>query len=92
MRIALLADLHANREAVDACLRRLDALGHDRLVVLGDLVGYGADPAWVVDAVREAQSRGAIVVRGTRASGRDGRLCSNVGCDTTPLSRTRRLY
>ena len=64
MRIALLADLHANREAVDACLRRLDALGHDRLVVLGDLVGYGADPAWVVDAVREAQSRGAIVVRG----------------------------
>lgn len=64
MRIALLADLHANREAVAACLRRLDALGHDRLVVLGDLVGYGADPAWVVDAVRAAQSRGAFVVRG----------------------------
>ena len=64
MRIALLADLHANREAVEACLRRLDALGHDQLVVLGDLVGYGADPAWVVDAVREAQARGAVVVRG----------------------------
>ena len=64
MRIALLADLHANREAVEACLRKLDALGHDRLVVLGDLVGYGADPAWVVDACREAQARGAVVVRG----------------------------
>jgi diadenosine tetraphosphatase ApaH/serine/threonine PP2A family protein phosphatase len=64
MRIALLADLHANREAVEACLRRFDALGHDQLVVLGDLVGYGADPAWVVDAVRDAQSRGAIVLLG----------------------------
>lgn len=64
MRIALLADLHANREAVDACLRRLGKLGHDQLVLLGDLVGYGADPGWVVERAREAQSRGAIVVRG----------------------------
>ena len=64
MRIALLADLHANREATEACLRKLDRLGHDRLVLLGDLVGYGADPAWVVDCARGAQSRGAVVVLG----------------------------
>ena len=64
MRIALLADLHANRDAVEACLRKLDKAGHDQLVLLGDLVGYGPDPAWVVDFAREAQARGAIVVRG----------------------------
>lgn len=64
MRIALLADLHANRDAVEACLRKLDKAGHDQLVLLGDLVGYGPDPAWVVDFARDAQARGAIVVRG----------------------------
>jgi diadenosine tetraphosphatase ApaH/serine/threonine PP2A family protein phosphatase len=64
MRIALLADLHANREAVEACLARVRALGCDRIVLLGDLVGYGADPQWVVDCVRQLVAHGAIVVRG----------------------------
>lgn len=64
MRIALLADLHANREALEACLADARRLGADRLAFLGDLVGYGADPQWVVDRVREAVSDGAIAVRG----------------------------
>jgi diadenosine tetraphosphatase ApaH/serine/threonine PP2A family protein phosphatase len=64
MRVALFADIHANREALQACLddaRRLDA---ERLAFLGDLVGYGADPEWVVDRIREEIGRGAIAVRG----------------------------
>lgn len=64
MRIALLADLHANREAAEACLRKLGKRGYDQLVLLGDLVGYGADPAWMVDMARDAQARGAVVVLG----------------------------
>ena len=44
MRLALLADLHANREAAEACLSKLRRLGFDRAVLLGDIVGYGADP------------------------------------------------
>lgn len=64
MRIALLADLHANREATEACLAELARFGCDRHVFLGDLVGYGADPAWLVDTVREYVERGAIAVLG----------------------------
>ncbi len=64
MRIGLLADLHANREAVEACVEALEAAACQRWVVLGDLVGYGADPGWVVDWVRERVVQGAIAVLG----------------------------
>lgn len=64
MRIALLADLHANREATSACLAEVDRRGCARHVFLGDLVGYGADPGWVVDTVRERVEAGAVAVLG----------------------------
>ncbi|GAB2497593.1 metallophosphoesterase family protein [Pseudoxanthomonas sangjuensis] len=64
MRIALLADLHANREATEACLSALRGLGCTRFVFLGDLVGYGADPAWVVDTVRGFVAEGGACVLG----------------------------
>ncbi len=64
MRVALLADVHSNREALEACLDDVRRLGADRLVFLGDLVGYGADPEWVVARVREAVAAGALAVRG----------------------------
>lgn len=64
MRIALLADVHANREALQACLDDVRGQGAQQRVFLGDLVGYGADPQWVVDTVREEVARGAVVVRG----------------------------
>ncbi|MEJ1160759.1 metallophosphoesterase family protein [Prosthecomicrobium sp. N25] len=64
MRIGLLSDIHANREAFDACLEAVDEATCDRLVVLGDLVGYGPDPVYVLDRVRELAHRGALVVRG----------------------------
>jgi predicted phosphodiesterase len=64
MRLGILADIHANREALDACLARLEQENVDRLVILGDIVGYGADPAYCVDRVRELADAGAIVVRG----------------------------
>jgi diadenosine tetraphosphatase ApaH/serine/threonine PP2A family protein phosphatase len=64
MRIALLADVHANREALEACLEHVRRQGAERLAFLGDLVGYGADPQWVVDRVREQVARGAVAVLG----------------------------
>ncbi len=99
MRIALMSDIHANREAFEACFRDVQSRGFDRLVflvpcnsysfainafvetyrwhvsdapaarlyrkhlcskVLGDYVGYGADPVWVVDKVMELVAKGAI--------------------------------
>ena len=59
MRILLLSDIHANLEALSACLAVVPA--HDRIVNLGDVVGYGADPNPVVDLVR---SHDGQVVRG----------------------------
>jgi len=64
MRIALLSDIHANRQAFQACLAAADAAGAEQFVVLGDIVGYGADPAWCVEQVQRLQERGAVVVQG----------------------------
>ncbi len=52
MKIALLADIHGNLQALEACLEHAAAHGARRLVVLGDLVGYGGDPAAVVARIR----------------------------------------
>jgi diadenosine tetraphosphatase ApaH/serine/threonine PP2A family protein phosphatase len=64
MKLALLADLHANLEATVACLAHARERGAERLVFLGDLVGYGADPGPVVDLVAAEVARGAVGVRG----------------------------
>ena len=64
MLIALLADIHANREALAACLDDAERAGAGRYVFLGDLVGYGADPAWVIDQVAGMVEQGAVVLRG----------------------------
>ena len=64
MRLALLSDLHANRQALEACLSHARSQGVDRFAFLGDLVGYGADPAWVLDQVMALQAQGALVLQG----------------------------
>jgi len=64
MLIALLADIHGNREALTACLADAERVGAERYVFLGDLVGYGADPAWVVERVAEMVEAGAVAVFG----------------------------
>jgi diadenosine tetraphosphatase ApaH/serine/threonine PP2A family protein phosphatase len=52
MRYLVLSDIHGNIEALDAALGAATSLGFDRALVLGDLVGYGADPGSVIDRVR----------------------------------------
>ena len=52
MRIAVLSDLHANKEATDAVFAHLREQGVESLVCLGDIVGYGPDPEHCVDLVR----------------------------------------
>lgn len=64
MRIALLTDLHANREAFEAVLGHAAGQHVDRFALLGDFVGYGADPGWVVERARQMAQQGAIVVKG----------------------------
>lgn len=64
MRTAFLADIHANLEAMTACLADVAQRGVDRIVFLGDVVGYGADPGPCVDLVCRHVAEGALVVRG----------------------------
>lgn len=49
MRIAILSDIHGNCEALQAVLEDIDGSGADRLVSLGDNVGYGPDPQGVLE-------------------------------------------
>lgn len=52
MRYLVLTDIHANLEAIDACLADATVRGYDGALVLGDLVGYGADPDAVVERIQ----------------------------------------
>lgn len=70
MRHLILTDIHGNIDALEAVLR--DASGHyDEVVCCGDLVGYGASPAEVIEWVRQ---EAAFIVRGNhdRAIWEDG--------------------
>jgi diadenosine tetraphosphatase ApaH/serine/threonine PP2A family protein phosphatase len=64
VRLAIFADIHANRQAFSACLGAARGHGAERMVLLGDYVGYGADPEWSVDAVMGLVEAGALAVRG----------------------------
>ncbi|WCM90957.1 metallophosphoesterase family protein [Acidovorax sp. NCPPB 3576] len=64
MKIALLADIHANRHALDACLAHARAQGAEQFALLGDLVGYGGDPVAVVDQAMALAAEGAPCVLG----------------------------
>ena len=64
VRLAVFADIHANRQAFSACLEAARARGAERIICLGDIVGYGADPEWAVETVMDLVDDGAIAVRG----------------------------
>jgi predicted phosphodiesterase len=49
MRYLVVSDIHANLEALEAVMAAAGPLGFDRVLMLGDLVGYGADPNAVVE-------------------------------------------
>jgi diadenosine tetraphosphatase ApaH/serine/threonine PP2A family protein phosphatase len=66
--LAIFTDIHANRQAFAACLDAARARGAERIVCLGDYVGYGADPEWVVETVMGLVERGAVAVRGNHDS------------------------
>ncbi|MBE3134576.1 MAG: metallophosphoesterase family protein [Acidobacteria bacterium] len=62
MRYLVLSDIHANIQALDTVLAAAGSAGYDRVVVLGDLVGYGGNPEAVVERIRSLEP--VAIVRG----------------------------
>jgi len=60
-RIAVLADIHANADALEAVLHHADAEGASELVVLGDVIGYYYQPLRVLELLDPWEKR---VIRG----------------------------
>jgi diadenosine tetraphosphatase ApaH/serine/threonine PP2A family protein phosphatase len=52
MRTAIISDIHGNLEALEAVLASIQSEGSDRIICLGDIVGYGADPGPCVERIR----------------------------------------
>lgn len=71
MKYAILGDVHANLTALDAVLDAVDAAGVDRIVQVGDVVGYGSSPAECIERMRE---RRALVVKGNHDAACTGEL------------------
>lgn len=59
--VALLADVHANLPALESVLSELATEGINRILVTGDIVGYGPHPAECIDAL---QAAGAVCLQG----------------------------
>lgn len=53
MRYLVISDIHANLEAFDTVMAEAKQIGYDKVLLLGDLVGYGADPNAICERVRE---------------------------------------
>jgi predicted phosphodiesterase len=85
MRHLILSDIHANLTALDAALEA--AKGRwERVVCLGDVVGYGPDPNEAIDRVR---SLGAITIRGNHDKASSGLVDAE---DFNPIARAAVLW
>ena len=70
MRALILSDIHANIDALEAVLAAVSRETYDQLLVLGDLVGYGASPNEVVDRVFELSPD--VLIRGNHDKAASG--------------------
>lgn len=78
MKIAVLADIHSNLEALRACLAHAEREGAGSYAFLGDLVGYGADPVDCLGLLADYAGKGALLVRGNHDAAALGGLCENM--------------
>ncbi len=85
MRYLILSDIHANLTALDTALDA--AKGRwEKVVCLGDVVGYGPDPNEVIDRIREL---GAVTIRGNHDKAGSGLANAD---DFNPVARSVALW
>ena len=63
-RVAVLSDVHGNLAALEAVRKAVEREKPDAVIVAGDLVMNGPDPAGAVDAIRDMEASGATIVQG----------------------------
>ena len=63
-RLAVFSDVHGNLLALEAVRKAVRAAAPDAILVAGDLVMNGPEPAATVDALRELEAAGALIVQG----------------------------
>ncbi|HEX9746069.1 MAG TPA: metallophosphoesterase family protein, partial [bacterium] len=61
MKTAIISDIHSNISALTSVLSKIDSLKCDRIVCLGDIVGYAADPNECTSKIREVST---LTIRG----------------------------
>jgi predicted phosphodiesterase len=71
MKYLILSDIHSNKEAFGAVLSHVRRKHWDKVVFLGDLVGYGANPNQTVDMLRGLRPLAAI-------RGNHDKVCSGI--------------
>ncbi|WP_373049086.1 metallophosphoesterase family protein [Vulgatibacter sp.] len=71
MRIGIFSDVHSNIEALTAVREELEALGCDRLICLGDVVGYGASPN---ECARQIREMAAVTLLGNHDAAVAGKM------------------
>jgi predicted phosphodiesterase len=91
MRYLILSDVHANSEALSAVLSFVRRKHWDKAILLGDIVGYGANPNQAIDAVRSL--RPLVAIRGNHdkvCSGiEDGEMFNRVALQAALWTRQR---
>jgi putative phosphoesterase len=63
-KVAVLSDIHGNAVALEAVRKALKREKPDAILVCGDYLLHGPDPAGVIEGLRELESSGALVVQG----------------------------
>jgi predicted phosphodiesterase len=84
MRLAIISDIHANLEALQATLNNIDTDRADRIVCLGDIVGYNANPLECVNKIRNS---GALCVAGNH----DRAVCGQITTEEFSYAATPAL-
>ncbi len=55
MKIGIISDIHSNSEAIDSVLKNIKKV--DEFICLGDIVGYGADPNYCIEKIKDLNCR-----------------------------------
>jgi len=84
VRLALVSDIHANLEALQATLADIAARGVDRIICLGDIVGYNANP---VECIALIQAAKALCVAGNH----DLAVCGRMPTRNFPATAARAI-